>query len=86
MTGVRWDIRDIMSQHNAYVDILVRVKTYLPCCNLYSRDKICCFTSWRPLFKIDQKKNQQKQNMKSNSLVGNNGAQSPACVADVFYW
>ncbi|XP_058972812.1 syndetin [Pocillopora verrucosa] len=24
MTGVRWDIRDIMSQHNAYVDILVR--------------------------------------------------------------
>lgn len=25
MTGVRWDIRDIMSQHNAYVDILVRV-------------------------------------------------------------
>ena len=26
MTGVRWDIRDIMSQHNAYVDILVRVQ------------------------------------------------------------
>lgn len=25
MTGVRWDVRDIMSQHNAYVDILVRV-------------------------------------------------------------
>ena len=25
MTGVRWDIKDIMSQHNAYVDILVRV-------------------------------------------------------------
>lgn len=24
MTGVRWDIRDIMSQHNAYVDMLVR--------------------------------------------------------------
>jgi len=24
MTGVRWDVRDIMSQHNAYVDILVR--------------------------------------------------------------
>ncbi|RMX47301.1 hypothetical protein pdam_00012684 [Pocillopora damicornis] len=27
MTGVRWDIRDIMSQHNAYVDILVRYET-----------------------------------------------------------
>ena len=25
MTGVRWDVREIMSQHNAYVDILVRV-------------------------------------------------------------
>lgn len=24
MMGVRWDIRDIMSQHNAYVDMLVR--------------------------------------------------------------
>ncbi|KXJ15287.1 syndetin isoform X2 [Exaiptasia diaphana] len=24
MQGVRWDIKDIMSQHNAYVDILVR--------------------------------------------------------------
>lgn len=23
MTGVRWDIRDIMSQHNAYIDVLV---------------------------------------------------------------
>ena len=71
MTGVRWDIRDIMSQHNAYVDMLVRVKTYLAC-NLYSRDTICCFTFWRPLFKIDQKKKnktkKQKQNMKSNSL------------------
>lgn len=29
MTGVRWDIRDIMSQHNAYVDILVRVILYV---------------------------------------------------------
>ena len=56
MTGVRWDIRDIMSQHNAYVDMLVRVKTYLPC-NLYYT--ICCFTFWRPLFKIDQKKNKE---------------------------
>lgn len=63
MTGVRWDIRDIMSQHNAYVDMLVRVKTYLPC-NLYSRDTICCFTFWRPLFKIDQKKKNRKKSMK----------------------
>ena len=30
MMGVRWDIRDIMSQHNAYVDMLVRVMQHTP--------------------------------------------------------
>jgi len=60
MTGVRWDIRDIMSQHNAYVDMLVRVKTYLPC-NLYSLYTICCIKFRKPLFKIDQKKKQNKE-------------------------
>ena len=30
MMGVRWDIRDIMSQHNAYVDMLVRVMQNTP--------------------------------------------------------
>ena len=25
MSGVKWDIREIMSQHNVYVDILLKV-------------------------------------------------------------
>lgn len=27
MAGVKWDIREIMSQHNVYVDVLLKVKS-----------------------------------------------------------
>lgn len=26
MAGVKWDIREIMSQHNVYVDVLLKVR------------------------------------------------------------
>ena len=28
MASVKWDIRDIMSQHSAYVDLLLQVRMY----------------------------------------------------------
>lgn len=31
MAGVKWDIREIMSQHNVYVDVLLKVTFYKKC-------------------------------------------------------
>ncbi len=31
MAGVKWDIREIMSQHNVYVDVLLKVMLHKKC-------------------------------------------------------
>lgn len=31
MAGVKWDIREIMSQHNVYVDVLLKVMFHKEC-------------------------------------------------------
>lgn len=32
MASVKWDVKDIMSQHSAYVDALLDVRLYILCC------------------------------------------------------
>lgn len=42
MAGVKWDIREIMSQHNVYVDVLLKVMLHKECVGDCWCNVLCC--------------------------------------------